>query len=116
MFIERSRGGRVARTCLPVLLLPLLMGGGIDLEPQLPLLIRADELHTGSGTVIPGGMLLIVDGRIVAVGTDIAVPPDATVIEVAGGSLTPGLIDAHTVVGLTGYMNQDQDQDQNDRQ
>jgi imidazolonepropionase-like amidohydrolase len=29
--------------------------------------------------------------------------------------VTPGLVDAHTVVGLTGFLNQDQDQDQLDR-
>jgi len=32
-----------------------------------------------------------------------------------GRVVTPGLIDAHTAVGLTGYLNQEQDQDQLDK-
>jgi imidazolonepropionase-like amidohydrolase len=34
---------------------------------------------------------------------------------VRGKVVTPGLIDAHTAVGLTGYLNQEQDQDQLDK-
>jgi imidazolonepropionase-like amidohydrolase len=41
------------------------------------------------------------------------VPPGAR--ELRGKVVTPGLVDAHTVVGLTGYLNQEQDQDQLDR-
>jgi imidazolonepropionase-like amidohydrolase len=43
----------------------------------------------------------------------VPVPDGARVLR--GRVVTPGLVDAHTVVGLTGYLNQEQDQDQLDR-
>jgi imidazolonepropionase-like amidohydrolase len=43
-----------------------------------------------------------VDGeKIVAVGSDVAVPPGARIIDLPGLTLLPGLVDAHTHLGLT---------------
>ena len=42
------------------------------------------------------GTLLIEDGKITAIGTEIEVPSEATVIDAAGQWVTPGLIDAHS--------------------
>jgi hypothetical protein len=39
--------------------------------------------------------VLVRDGRIVAVGPDVAVPADATVLDLAGHTVIPGLVDAH---------------------
>jgi len=80
-----------------------------------PLVIRGDTVHTMAGPPLGDGAVLVIDGRIARVGpaATIQPPPDARVIR--GRVVTPGLIDAHTVVGLTGYLNQDQDQDQLDR-
>ena len=78
------------------------------------LAIRGRIIHTMAGDPIPDGVVVVSDGRIVAVGpaATVAVPADARVLEAA--VVTPGLIDAHCVVGLSGYLNQDQDQDQLD--
>lgn len=78
------------------------------------LAIRGRIIHTMAGDPIPDGVVVVTDGRIVAVGpaATVAVPADARVLEAA--VVTPGLIDAHCVVGLSGYLNQDQDQDQLD--
>ncbi|NDC64724.1 MAG: amidohydrolase, partial [Planctomycetia bacterium] len=59
-------------------------------------------------------MVVIEGGKVARVGpaAEIDVPPDARVIR--GKVVTPGLVDAHTVVGLTGWLNQEQDQDQLD--
>ncbi|MCY3015573.1 MAG: amidohydrolase family protein [Planctomycetota bacterium] len=78
------------------------------------LAIRGRIIHTMAGDPIPDGVVVVTDGRIVAVGpaATTAVPADARVLEAA--VVTPGLIDAHCVVGLSGYLNQDQDQDQLD--
>jgi imidazolonepropionase-like amidohydrolase len=46
------------------------------------------------------GTVLMRGGRIAAMGHDVAVPADAEVIEAEGGWVLPGLIDAHTHVGL----------------
>lgn len=74
--------------------------------------VRAGRLHTVSGAVIEDGVVVVRDGKIVAVGSvgDTPIPAGIQVVEAA--VVTPGLIDAHTVVGLAGYLNQDTDQDQ----
>ncbi len=90
--------------------LGVLFGGATDVlaRPQTTVL-KARELHIGNGEVIAGGLLLIEDGRIVRVGTDIAVPEGATVIELPEGSMTPGLIDANASIDATGMTMADAD-------
>jgi imidazolonepropionase-like amidohydrolase len=83
-------------------------------EPASPLAIRGGVVHTMTGPAITDGVVLIENGTITAVGpaTDVRIPPDARLLQ--GAVVTPGLIDAHTAVGLTGWLNQPQDQDQLD--
>jgi imidazolonepropionase-like amidohydrolase len=57
---------------------------------------------TGSGPV--GGTTVLVEGkRIAAVGRDVAVPGGATVIDLRGKTLMPGLIDSHAHFGGRDY-------------
>ena len=68
------------------------------------LVIRGVSIHGrfDGGPDIDKGVVVIRDGRIVAVGgMDLAVPGGAKVIEVEGGSITPGLIDAHALLEPT---------------
>ena len=52
------------------------------------------------GDPINGGTVLIVDGRIAAVGgPELKPPPGVTVIDAAGRWVLPGLVDAHTHLG-----------------
>ena len=53
-----------------------------------------------SGPPIDGGTVLIRDGRIVAVGRDIAVPNGAERIDATGKWVTPGIINPATQLGL----------------
>lgn len=78
------------------------------------LAIHGRIIHTMAGDPIPDGVVVVTDGRIVSVGpaATVAVPADARVLRAA--VVTPGLVDAHCVVGLAGYLNQDHDQDQLD--
>ncbi|HWA86924.1 MAG TPA: imidazolonepropionase [Opitutus sp.] len=46
--------------------------------------------------VIPRGDVLVQDGRIAAVGPEIAAPADAEIIEADGRVLMPGFVDCHT--------------------
>ncbi|MCO6452732.1 MAG: amidohydrolase family protein [Caldilineales bacterium] len=59
-----------------------------------PLAIVNCEVFT-PGSHIPQGVVLIEGGiiRAVGIGTDIALPPDARLIDGEGGRITPGLID-----------------------
>jgi len=47
--------------------------------------------------------ILVKDGKIAAIGTDLAEPEDALIIDAAGKYVLPGLIDAHTHLGLSGH-------------
>ncbi len=77
--------------------------------------VRGETIHTMAGPPIQSGVVVVQDGKIAAVGpaSEVAIPPGVEVL--TAKVVTPGLIDAHTVLGLSGYLNQRQDQDQLDR-
>jgi imidazolonepropionase-like amidohydrolase len=52
--------------------------------------------------VIEKGSILLENGKIAALGENVTVPADAKVIDGAGKWVTPGLIDAHSHIGLFG--------------
>lgn len=53
-----------------------------------------------SGPAIQRGTVLIRDGKIAAVGADVAVPADAQRIDAAGKIVTPGIVNAATNIGI----------------
>lgn len=59
-------------------------------------------LDPAGGAALENAVLLVKDGLILEFGPhdDVAVPPEATVIDATGGFLLPGFIDAHAHVGL----------------
>ncbi|MEQ9309815.1 MAG: amidohydrolase family protein [Balneolaceae bacterium] len=74
--------------------------------------VKAEMLYTSAGDPIENGVVIIKDSKIDRVGSQssIRIPSGYEVYEAA--VVTPGLIDAHTVVGLAGHYNQPHDQDQ----
>jgi len=66
------------------------------------LAITGGKLLTVSHGTIENGVLLIVDGKIAAVGAagQVAVPKDATLVDARGMTVYPGLIDPDTTLGL----------------
>ncbi len=76
--------------------------------------IYAGKIHTAVGKPITDGVILIEKGRIAAVGkfTEIKIPVGTPGISVA--EVSPGLIDAHSSVGLSGALNIQADQDQDE--
>ena len=65
-----------------------------------PVLIRGGTVMTAAGEEIERGDVLLVDGRIEAVGSGIDAPPGATVLDATGRFVTPGIIDAHSHLGV----------------
>lgn len=64
--------------------------------------ITNGTIHTvGPQGTLQGGNLIISDGRIVSVGTNVAIPEGARVIDAKGKPVTPGLFDALTSIGLS---------------
>ncbi|MAH67566.1 MAG: hypothetical protein CMJ27_14575, partial [Phycisphaerae bacterium] len=89
--------------------LPVPLGAYGRIEPlrQRNVLIRDATIWTaGDAGVIEGGDLLVVDGRIAAVGIDLDVPYDVTMVDGTGLHLTPGLIDCHSHTGISGGVNE----------
>lgn len=62
-----------------------------------PTLFRAVRIFDGERT-LPAQDVLIADGRIARIGSSIAAPAGAVIVDGAGKTLLPGLIDAHTHV------------------
>jgi imidazolonepropionase-like amidohydrolase len=89
-------------------------GGRSAAQAPEPVAVLGDLVHTMAGPPLPAGLVLVEAGRIVAVGrqAEIQIPQGARVLRAA--VVTPGLIDARSVVGLSGLLNQKQDQDQLD--
>lgn len=52
------------------------------------------------GEPVEGGTVLIVDGRIAAVGADVDVPDDAEVVDATGSWVLPGFVEAHAHLGV----------------
>lgn len=74
--------------------------------------VRGERVYTMAGPVIADGVVLIRDGKIEAVGPASAVSVPEGYETVTAAYVTPGLVDAHTVVGFSGIYNQPHDQDQ----
>ena len=75
------------------------------------LAITNATLMTITQGTIENGTLLVENGKIKAIGTGIAIPDGAEVIDASGKVITPGFIDAHCHVGLypdgVGYTHAD---------
>ena len=100
-FVPQGRIGRVLGVVLG--LACLLAPGASTAEPPSPpsfYAIQNVQVVTGTGAVIEGGTVVLADGLIEAVGTDVSVPADAWVIDGEGLMLFPGLIDAMTPLGI----------------
>jgi imidazolonepropionase-like amidohydrolase len=73
--------------------------------------VTGDTVYTMAGAPLKNGVVLIRDGKIETVGSadTVKIPAGYRVLRAA--VVTPGLIDAHATVGLSGLLNQPQDQD-----
>jgi imidazolonepropionase-like amidohydrolase len=68
--------------------------------PSRPTLIRNATILSAAGPTIHNGSILIRDGKIVAVGTNIGTPADLVItIDAHGKYVTPGIIDIHSHMG-----------------
>ena len=74
--------------------------------------IKAEIIYTVSGATIKNGVVLVKDGKIEKVGSakEISIPKNYVVV--TSKVVTPGFIDARSVVGLSGALNIPTDQDQ----
>ena len=81
-----------------------LLGMVASLAPPLAaqtIAIVGGTVYPVSGPKLDGATILIRDGRITAVGTNVAVPQGALRIDATGRWVTPGLIHANSSLGLS---------------
>ncbi len=64
------------------------------------LLIQGGLIKPITGDDIPDGQILIDGGKIIEIGKNVAVPEGCEVFDASGMLVTPGLIDAHTHIGV----------------
>lgn len=67
---------------------------------SVPTLIRNAVIFDGLGNRIDNGSILMRDGKIAAVGQNVAEPDNAVVIDANGKWVTPGIIDVHSHLGV----------------
>ncbi len=72
--------------------------------------VKGEVVYTMAGQPIANGIVLIKDGKIAAVGPASSIKVPAGYKVLSAKVVTPGLIDAHSVIGLNGYLNQPHDQ------
>ena len=66
-----------------------------------PVALRGATVMTAAGNVYAHGVVVLKDGKVLAVGPEgTPLPADAQVVDVTGKFVTPGLIDAHSHVGV----------------
>ncbi len=82
-------------------------------ETKAQIAIKAETIHTVSGKTLKNGVVLVKNGKIENVGIGLSIPSGYKVYETS--VLTPGLIDARSLVGISGAMNIPTDQDQLDK-
>ena len=64
------------------------------------LAITGGKVYTMDGAVLEMGCVLVADGKIVAVGENLPIPEGCEIYDATGKVVMPGLIDAHTHLGV----------------
>jgi imidazolonepropionase-like amidohydrolase len=83
---------------------PVTTGGVPDLALAKHITaFKAGHVFIGDGTSLENGTVLVADGVIAAVGTDVEIPASAVVIEHAG-AISPGMIALHSKEGVGGEL------------
>ena len=65
-----------------------------------PVLLENATVLTGTGRQLDNTSILLIDGKISALGQEIDAPVNAVVIDASGKWITPGLIDVHSHLGV----------------
>src|SRR5262245_7800353 len=73
-------------------------------EGEAVTVFRGARIHTADGPPIDNGVLVVSGGKITAVGRagDLPVPDGASVRDVSGKVIIPGLVDTHSHIGIMG--------------
>jgi len=114
--IRAIRNSACALAAVAALALPVDAQVRMTVPPQAqPIVLRGATIHTVTNGVIQNGMIVLDRGKITAIGTNVAVPQGARVVDVTGKHIYPGLIDAYSTVGISEIGSVDVSNDINER-
>jgi len=99
MAIPRTRRGRRARALL-FCALAVSLTPRTFLSQERAIVLRGGTVVPVDGAPIPGGTIVMRGGKIVSVGSNVAIPAGAEVVDVRGKYVLPGLVDAMTSLGI----------------
>jgi imidazolonepropionase-like amidohydrolase len=85
---------------VPVTIAAAFVAASASFAGAQTIAITGGRVYPVSGPMIENGTVLMRDGRIVAVGSGVAVPAGAQRIDATGKVVTPGLVNAGTQLGL----------------
>lgn len=91
------------------LFLALTMSAALSAQT---LAVKGETVYTMAGAPVRDGVVIIRAGKVERVGPAASTPIPAGMKTLTAKVVTPGLIDAHSTVGLSGVLNQNHDQDQ----
>ncbi|MCZ6598455.1 MAG: amidohydrolase family protein [Planctomycetota bacterium] len=101
------------RLLAPTLLAPMVLSGLFPgAVAAQDVAVRGEVVHTMAGSMLRDAVVVVIGGKISAIGpaADIQVPAGVRVL--AARVVTPGLVDAHSAVGLAGWLNYRHDRDE----
>jgi imidazolonepropionase-like amidohydrolase len=89
------------------LTVPLGVYGRLEPPRSRTVVVRNATLWTVSDAgILEGTDMLVENGRIAAIGRELAAPADALEIDATGLHVSPGLIDCHSHTGISGGVNE----------
>ncbi len=73
-------------------------------DADAPIVYQGARIHTASGPVIERGVMIVVKGKILDVGSEdqVKIPKNAKVRDMSGKVIIPGLVDTHSHIGIFG--------------
>ena len=85
------------RTTLFVLLLWM---SEKTIAQEKPIVFKGANIITVTGQTFSGGTMVVQNGKIIAVGAaNIVIPANATIVDAAGKTIMPGIVDTHSHLG-----------------
>jgi imidazolonepropionase-like amidohydrolase len=70
------------------------------------IVVKAAKVYTAAGEPLAPGEVRVKNGKIIEVAKKVKVPEGAKVVDLSSGVLMPGLVDAHTSIGLDGGISE----------
>ncbi|MEM7460341.1 MAG: Xaa-Pro dipeptidase, partial [Pseudomonadota bacterium] len=97
----------IRRFAIAALSVATVFGCATTAPTEITAITGGTVIDGQGGIPIENGIILIEDDRILAVGAegDVSIPNGATLIDVSGKTVMPGLVDVHVHFDILGHAN-----------